>query len=126
MAAIREDSERSGLGTSPDRRLQAAATSPQNGDCFRSRRAAAELCLPIPDAGQQLIYGLRGEVWSLAQFPDRLQAQSDAYYLLDSGNGLRLDGTYKPSGDAMQPGITFTRDGQFIDEGILDSKPPPR
>jgi hypothetical protein len=83
----------------------------------------ARIVFPDPRAaGQQLTYGLRGEVWSLAQFPDRLQAQGDEYYLLDSGNGLRHEGTYKPSGDGRQPGITFTRDGQFIDEGILDSK----
>jgi hypothetical protein len=73
-------------------------------------------------AGQQLISGLRGEVWSFTQLPDRLQVQGETYYLLDSGNGLRLEGVYKPSGDTTQPGIKFTGDGRFIDEGILDSK----
>lgn len=73
-------------------------------------------------AGQQLIYGLRGEIWGFTQYPDRLQVQGDTYYLLDSGNGLRLEGFYKPFGDITQPGIRFTRDGQFVDEGILDSK----
>ena len=73
-------------------------------------------------AGQQLISGLRGEMWGFVQVSGGLQVQGDTYYLLDSGNGLRLEGIYKPSGDTTQPGIKFTRDGQFIDEGILDSK----
>jgi hypothetical protein len=72
-------------------------------------------------AGQQLVYGLRGETWTFTQAPGSLQIQGVTYTLLDSGNGMTLEGTYKPSGDQNQPGIQFTRDGQFVDEGILDS-----
>ena len=72
-------------------------------------------------AGQQLIYGLRGETWNFIRGPASLQIQGVTYSLLDSGNGMKLEGIYKPSGDAAQPGIQFTRDGQFVDEGILDS-----
>jgi hypothetical protein len=73
-------------------------------------------------AGQQLVSGLRGEVQNFGVYPDRLQIQGDTYYLLDCGNGLKLQGIYKPSGDTSQPGIKFTADGEFVDEGILDTR----
>jgi hypothetical protein len=72
-------------------------------------------------AGQQLVSGLRGEVWSLAIGQGILQANGVTYTLLDGGTGLTLEGTFKPAGDRSQPGIRFTRDGEFFDEGILDS-----
>jgi hypothetical protein len=72
-------------------------------------------------AGQQLVSGLRGEVWSLSVGQGSLQANGVTYTLLDGGTGLTLEGTYKPFGDRSQPGIRFTRDGEFFDEGILDT-----
>jgi len=48
---------------------------------------------------------------------------SDAYELLDPCNGLTLEGTYKRVDwrDEYSPkqGITFSRDGTFVDEGFL-------
>jgi hypothetical protein len=48
---------------------------------------------------------------------------SDAYELLAPCNGLTLEGTYKRE-DWQEPissreGITFSRDGTFVDEGFL-------
>jgi len=71
--------------------------------------------------GQQLVSGLRGNVWNVVQYPDRLEINGDVYLLLEGGTGLLLDGIYKPAGDRNQPGIKFTRDGQFVDQGIIDT-----
>jgi len=70
--------------------------------------------------GVQLVRGLNGEVWDVALYPDRLQINGDSYVLMDSGRSRKLEGTYKPLGDMKQPGITFTSDGEFVDEGILN------
>jgi len=70
---------------------------------------------------QQLISGLNGEIWNITLYPDRLQIHGDTYFLMDSGKGRRLEGTYKPMGDPTQPGIAFTRDGEFVDQGILNT-----
>jgi hypothetical protein len=72
-------------------------------------------------AGQQLVSGLRGEIWGFTVGQGSLQVNGVTYTLLDGGIGLALEGTFKPSGDRSQPGIRFTRDGQFVDEGILDT-----
>jgi len=71
--------------------------------------------------GQQLVSGLRGEAWPIAMNGTRLNIGDTTYVRLFGGNGLHLDGAYKPVGDTKGPGITFTRDGTFVDEGILDS-----
>jgi hypothetical protein len=71
--------------------------------------------------GAQLVSGLRGDVWNVVQYPDNLLVNGDTYSLLSCPTGLRLNGLYKPFGDSTQPGITFTVDNQFIDQGILDS-----
>jgi hypothetical protein len=69
--------------------------------------------------GQQLVSGLRGEIWPIVVHPDGLEIRGDNYVRLYGGNGMSLEGAYKPFGDAKAPGITFTRDGEFVDEGIL-------
>jgi hypothetical protein len=71
--------------------------------------------------GQQLVSGLRGEAWPIAISPDRLEIRGQAYVRLFGGNKMLLEGVYKPFGDAKAKGISFTRDGEFDDEGILDS-----
>ncbi len=66
--------------------------------------------------------GLRGPIWNITEYPDRIEANGSVYLrLYGGGNDLKIEGTYKPSGDTNQPGIQFTRDGQFVDEGILDN-----
>jgi hypothetical protein len=73
--------------------------------------------------GQQLVSGLRGPVWNLVWRADTIVANGVPYIRLDGGgNGnLRLEGIFKPAGDTSQPGIKFTSDGQFVDQGILDN-----
>jgi hypothetical protein len=71
--------------------------------------------------GQQLVSGLRGEVWPIIVYPGKLEIRGDDYVRLYGGNGMYLEGSYKPFGDSKEPGITFTRDGGFVDEGILNS-----
>lgn len=71
--------------------------------------------------GQQLVSGLRGEIANVVEYPDHLEVNGEIYHRLECPNGLTLDGTYKPFGDAKQPGIRFTPDGEFIDQGILDT-----
>lgn len=71
--------------------------------------------------GQQLVSGLRGEIFGIVEYPDHLEVNGETYHRLECPNGLTLDGTYKPFGDAKQPGIRFTLDGEFIDQGILDT-----
>ena len=74
--------------------------------------------------GQQFVSGLRGEVWGImkdAGNPSNLVINGTSYVRMEGGNGLRLEGTYKPFGDTRQPGITFTPDGEFADEGIFQT-----
>lgn len=73
--------------------------------------------------GQQLVSGLRGPIVPLLYRRDTVVVNGVTYVRLDGGGdgGLKLEGVYKPAGDTTQPGIKFTRDGQFIDQGILDS-----
>jgi len=71
--------------------------------------------------GVNLVRGLSGDVWDFTGTAGRLEVNGDTYDLLDGGNGIQLEGIYKPFGDASQPGIRFTRDGQFVDQGIFDN-----
>ena len=71
--------------------------------------------------GQQLVSGLRGDVWNVVQYPDHLEMNGDIYLRLECPKGLTLNGTYKPFHDPKQAGIRFTSDGEFIDQGILDT-----
>jgi len=71
--------------------------------------------------GQQLVSGLRGEIWNVVEYPDHLVVNGETYLQLPCPPGLKLSGTFKPFGDVNQRGITFTPDGQFIDEGIFDT-----
>lgn len=71
--------------------------------------------------GQQLVSGLRGEIWPIIVHPDRLEIRGADYVRLYGGNGMSLQGVYKPFGDTNAPGITFTQKGEFADEGILKS-----
>jgi hypothetical protein len=52
-----------------------------------------------------------------------IKRASDVYELLDPGNGLKLEGTFKRDDwqEEYSPkaGITFSRDGTFVDEGFL-------
>jgi len=57
-------------------------------------------------------------------YPDHVDLNGDAYKLLERGDGMRLEGTYRREGfqqlsSGGQKGITFTRDGQFVDEGAF-------
>ena len=72
-------------------------------------------------AGQQLVSGrFVGDAWNIQEYPDHLEVNGSNYILMDSGAaGRTLEGTYKPFGDKRMPGITFTKDGEFNDEGIL-------
>lgn len=72
-------------------------------------------------AGQQLVSGrLVGDAWTIQEFPDHLVVNGNSFIFMDGGTaGQKLEGTYKPFGDRKKPGISFTRDGQFDDEGIL-------
>jgi hypothetical protein len=57
---------------------------------------------------------------NVKQYPKKVEIHGDTYVLLQSGNGLKLNGTYKPFGDPKEKGIKFTSDGEFVDEGILN------
>lgn len=52
-----------------------------------------------------------------------IKRETDVYELLDPCNGLKLEGTYKREDwqEEISPkeGITFSRDGSFVDEGFL-------
>jgi len=71
--------------------------------------------------GVNLTRGLSGDAWDFTGTAGRLEVNGDTYDLLDGGNGIQLEGVYKPFGDASQPGIQFTQDGQFVDQGIFDN-----
>lgn len=72
-------------------------------------------------AGRQLVTRrFAGDAWRIQEYPDRLDINGSSYIILDSGPiGMKLQGTYKPYGDKTQRGITFTPDGEFVDEGIM-------
>jgi hypothetical protein len=52
-----------------------------------------------------------------------IRSDTDVYELLDPGNGLPLEGTYRrydwQEEYSSKQGITFSRDGTFVDEGFL-------
>ena len=63
-------------------------------------------------------------VWDLKEYPDHLQVNGDKYQLLERGDGMKLEGTfrradYKTLYAGSQQGITFTSDGKFRDEGVF-------
>ena len=72
-------------------------------------------------AGQQLVSRrFVGDVWAIQEFSDKLRVNGSDYSLLDGGAaGMKIEGTFKPFGDRKRPGITFHRNGEFLDEGIL-------
>jgi hypothetical protein len=72
-------------------------------------------------AGQQLVTKqLVGDAWRIQEYPDHLVVNGNTYTMMDGGiAGQKLVGTYKPLGDVSQPGITFTADGEFNDQGIM-------
>lgn len=64
--------------------------------------------------------------WSIHAYPERLEIHGDRYQKLESGDGVKLRGTfrradYKRLFASAQHGITFTADGRFKDEGIFQS-----
>lgn len=58
--------------------------------------------------------------WPLQRSSDGLEIQGNHYLQLDPCNSLKVEGTFKPFGDPKQKGITFSRSGDFVDEGILN------
>lgn len=59
------------------------------------------------------------DVWtfSLKGYPESIECQGRTYILLDSGRGLRLQGTYKSTKDDAL--ITFADDGKMNQQGIV-------
>lgn len=62
--------------------------------------------------------------WSIHAYPEQLEIHGDRYQKMESGDGVRLNGTfrradYKTLFASAQQGITFTPDGRFKDEGIF-------
>ena len=72
-------------------------------------------------AGQQLVMNrFVGDAWNIQEYADHLVINGNTYTMMDGGiSGKKLVGTYKPLGDAGQPGITFTAEGEFDDQGIM-------
>jgi hypothetical protein len=63
-------------------------------------------------------------IWDLKEYSDHLSVNGDTYNLLGRVDGLNLEGTfrradYKSLSPGAQQGITFTPDGQFVDEGVF-------
>jgi hypothetical protein len=63
-------------------------------------------------------------VWAMREISGGVEVHGDKYYPMDPCNGLTLQGTfrradYKTLSAGAQQGITFSRDGRFIDEGVL-------
>ncbi|MGC2696412.1 MAG: hypothetical protein WA738_11540 [Candidatus Angelobacter sp.] len=63
-------------------------------------------------------------IWDLKEYTDHLSVDGDTYTLLGPVDGLKLEGTfrredYKSLYAGSRQGITFTPDGQFVDEGVL-------
>lgn len=89
---------------------------------YRMQRNQGRVFFASPTAaGQQLVSGrFVGDAWNIQEYPDRLDINGSSFIFLDSGPvGMKLEGTYKPYGDPQQPGISFTRDGEFADQGIM-------
>jgi hypothetical protein len=88
---------------------------------YRMRGNRGSVVFANPAAGRQLVTGQwGGDRWEIQENGDRLEVNGDTYIMLDGGiPGQKLMGVYKPLGDRKKPGITFTRDGRFEDEGIL-------
>lgn len=66
----------------------------------------------------QILFANR-DTWSfdLKEYPQSIQAQGRTYVLLDSGDGLKLQGTYKSTKDDSF--ITFMPDGKMNQEGVV-------
>jgi hypothetical protein len=63
-------------------------------------------------------------VWVMREISGGVEIRGDKYYPMEPCNGLTLQGTfrradYKTLFAGAQQGITFFRDGRFIDEGVL-------
>lgn len=60
------------------------------------------------------------EVWTfnLAKYPGEIECQGRAYQLLDPGQNLRLEGTYKSTKD-KDSFITFAPGGKMTQQGIV-------
>ena len=59
---------------------RAEGTLRPNGACTRWRGDRGQIVFADPRlAGQQLVYGLRGEVWPMGAYPDRLEIRGDSY-----------------------------------------------
>jgi hypothetical protein len=72
----------------------------------------------LANGQREIIFGDR-QVWTIgiAEYPNRLAVQGRTYVLLDSGTGLKLQGTYKSVKDDSF--ITFTADGRMNEQGIV-------
>jgi len=66
----------------------------------------------------QIVFANR-DVWNfdLKGYPQTIEAQGRTYALLDSGNGLRLQGTYK--NEKEDSFITFMPNGQMNQQGVV-------
>jgi hypothetical protein len=62
-------------------------------------------------------------VWNFHVYPDRVEIHGDRYQKLESGDGVKLAGTFRRADAktvaAAQQGITFMPNGRFKDEGIF-------
>lgn len=67
----------------------------------------------------QIVFANR-EVWTfnLAKYPEEIECQGRAYRLLDPGQNLRLQGTYKSTRD-KDSFITFTPEGKMNQQGVV-------
>jgi hypothetical protein len=89
---------------------------------YRMAGNRGQVVFASPSAGgRQLVsHRLVGDAWEIQEFPDKLQINGNDYVMLDGGTaGMKIEGTFKPFGDKKSPGITFRRNGEFVDEGIL-------
>jgi len=76
-----------------------------------------QITFPRANADQTTI------VWRIRAYPDRLEIHGDSYQKMESGDGVKLAGTfrradYRALASARQ-GITFMPNGRFKDEGIF-------
>jgi hypothetical protein len=70
------------------------------------------------------IYDQTTITWDIHEYPDRLEIHGDTYKKMESGDGVKLSGTfrradYQTLSAGARQGITFTADGRFTDEGIF-------
>lgn|SRR5690348_668286 len=70
-------------------------------------------------AGDQgnIVFIKNRETWPFKILPDHLEVHGHSYYLLDSGAGVRLNGTFQAEGDTTKS-ITFKTDGGVVDKGV--------